>query len=152
MTEINPALALEGKIIWRWLAIYICASWLWNAVGEVVSQPSSPCALPASFSAELRAARCEPRLSKSWGKEGLQNLSRASGTPAASIPVGWHWSGLALGWSGSSTTARSCPAVVPGAASAVALPWCCSRNHRLFKHWTLQKSPKSCVFNEDYKK
>lgn len=63
-------------------------------------------------------------------------------------------SGLALGWSGSPTTAWSCPAVVPGAASAVALPWCSSSNHSLFVLQVLNtsKASKSGVFNEDCEK
>lgn len=149
MTEINPALALERKIIWCWLAIYICASWLRKAVGEVVSQPSSPCTLHTSVSTELSAARCEPRLSKSWGKEGLQNLSRASAATATSFAVGWPWGGpaasphrgLALLLCQEQPQRWHCPGTVAGTTASL-----------FFKHWTPQKPPKSCVFNEDYEK
>lgn len=138
MTEINPALALQGKIIWHWLAIYICASWLRNAVGEVVSQ----WVLPTSISTELSTARCEPRLSKT-SQGGSPKPEEGLSSSCCLLS-----SGSSLRWSGSPTTSWSCPAVMPGAASVVSLPWCHSRNHSLFVLQALNtlKTSKSLVF------
>ena len=149
MTEINPALALERKIIWCCLAIYICASWLWNVVGEVTSHPSSLCRLHISVSTELSAARCEPCLSKSWGKDSLQNLSGASASPAALFPVGRHWGGLAAppqhGLALLSCQEQPQPWHCPGAIAGTTASL-------FFNHWTPWKPLKSCGFSEDYEK
>lgn len=120
------------------LAIYISASWLQNAVGEVVSQPSSPCRLRVDISAELSAARCKPYVSKSQGK-----LSGAVAAPAASFPVRRHWGGLAapprcvlaLLLCREQPERWHCPGAVAGTTASL-----------FFKLWTPQKPP-SLVFS-----
>lgn len=124
--------------IWHLLAIYISASWLRNAVGEAISQPSSPCRLRINISTELSAAMYKPYVSKSWGK-----LSRTLAAPAASFPVVWHWGGLAapprhglaLLLCQEQPQQWHCPGAV--AATTASL---------FFKFWTPQKPP-SLVFS-----
>ena len=85
--------------------------------------------LQASYQRLHRAQRCKVRaMSLKELREG-QSPKPEWGLGISCCLVS---SGSALGWSGSPTAAWSCPAVVPGAASAVALPWGHSRNHSLF--------------------
>lgn len=149
MAEINPALALKRKIIWCWLAISICASWLQNVAGEIASHPLSPCKLHNNISAELSAAKYKPCFLKSWGKEGFPGLSGVSAAPAASFPVGQHWGGpaalpqhgLALLSCQEQPQQWHCPGAVAGTTASL-----------FFKYWTPQKLQRPVFFMKTTRK